>query len=74
MIAPRLRYVLSWLVVLIIGLLTPLACILHRLNIPQTTPFRIHDGGGLQFFLCDHPLPAAASPEQTHHDHLLPTR
>jgi hypothetical protein len=64
--------VLGWWVVLSISLLTPLVCIVHCLTLSEATPFRIYDGGGLQFFLCDHPVPAAASPYPTHHDHLLP--
>lgn len=64
--------VLGWWVVLSFSLLTPLVCIVHCLTLSETTPLRIHDGGGLQFFLCDHPVPAAASPELAHHDHLLP--
>ncbi len=71
-LTPLVRQALGWWVVLTIGLLTPLVCIIHCLNSSAATPFRIHDGGGLQFFLCDHPTLATASPEQAHHEHLLP--
>lgn len=62
---------LAWTVVLTLGLLLPLACIAHCLGF-EAAPFRIHDAGGLQLFLCDHPQPSPSPPGQAHNDHVLP--
>lgn len=67
-----IRVWLPWSVALTLGLLVPLACVVHCLSVSAAHPFRIRDSAGLQFFLCDHPPTTSDDSSLGHHEHLLP--
>ncbi|GAB4429106.1 MAG: hypothetical protein OHK0015_12700 [Chloroflexi bacterium OHK40] len=67
-----IRVWLPWSVALTLGLLVPLACVVHCRNFSAAHPFRIRDSSGLLFFLCDHPPVASGTAGLGHHEHLLP--